>query len=335
MVNLKQSSSSHTSGESKVMRSTRPVWPPPPHPRKRRSLPKLISSLLAMVLCALLAISAVVLLLFDTTTHYRGALRHTATVEAQQTRSVQTTAQARVQATARYFQNAQAQIEATATAQGNQEAVATQGVIDATATATAHEDLYQTWTHGKAAIDDAMTDNSGTSKWDRGSGAANTGCDFIDGSYHASESQITYLQPCIGQATNVADFAYQADVTILKGNQGQAGLLFRVDSANSDYYFFHVDSNGSYALDLYNGATSGGTLLQGSSLAINTGFNNMNQLMVLADQDSITILVNDSYLGTVTDSSLSSGKIGVGVVDNGTPIDATFANVKVWRYEQR
>ncbi|GHO87771.1 hypothetical protein KSZ_57770 [Dictyobacter formicarum] len=301
-------------------------------------MPKLISSLVAIILCVFLVLSALVLLLFDTTTHYRASLKHLATVEVQQTRSVQTTAQAKVRGTAQYFQNAQAQIEATATAQGNQAAVATQIATDATATATASENLYQTWTTSKAAIDDTMADNSGTSKWDSGSRDANTGCAFTGNAYHASEAQIAYLQPCIGQATNVSELAYQADVTILKGNQGQAGLLFRVDSTNSAYYFFHVGSDGTYALDLYNlynGATTGSTLLRGSSPTINSGFNQMNQLMVLADQDHLTILANDHYLGTVVDNSLHSGKIGVAVIDNGTPVDAAFTNVKVWKYEQK
>ncbi|WP_126596613.1 hypothetical protein [Dictyobacter aurantiacus] len=317
-----------------MMDSVRPIWPPPPRSRKRRSLPGMISSLLAAILCILLVISALGLLVFETTTHYRGALRRTATVEAQQTSSVQTTAQARVQGTAQYFQNAQAQIEATATAEGNLAAVATQGVMDATATATANENRYQNSTDGKATIDDPMTDNSRSSKWDSGNGSTDTGCTFSGGTYHASEAQFMYLQPCIARATNVAQLAYQADVTIVKGNLGQAGLLFRVDGANSAYYFFHVGSNGTYALDLYNGA-SGNVLLQGSSAVINSGFNNMNQLMVLADKDTITILINGHYLGEITDNSLGSGKIGVGVIDNGTPVDATFANVKVWKYEQK
>ncbi|GCE19642.1 hypothetical protein [Dictyobacter kobayashii] len=312
----------------------KPIWPPPPRPRKRRSILKMLSSLLAIILCALLMLSAIGLLLFTTTTHYGTSIRHTATVEAQQTSSVQTTARVQAQGTAQYFQTAQTQIEATATAEGNQSAIATQTVTDATATATAGENLYQTWTAGKPFIDDAMTDNSGSSKWDSGGPDTNTGCIFADNAYHAREAQLTYLQPCIGQGTNVAELAYQANVTLLKGKQGQAGLLFRVDSTNNSYYFFHIGSDGSYALDLYDGTNGGNTLLQGSSDSINPGFNQVNQLMILADKTNLSILANGHYLGTASDSNLQTGKIGVGVIDNGTPVDATFTNVQVWKYEE-
>ncbi|GCE27193.1 hypothetical protein KDA_26770 [Dictyobacter alpinus] len=313
--------------------TVRPSWPPPPRPRKKRSKLKLASSILVIIISSLLLISSLALILFKTSTGYQASLRHAATVEVQQTRSVQNTAQAQAQGTANYFQTAQAQIEASATAEGNQAAIATQTVNDATATATAGEKLYQLWTASKTLIDDPMQDNSGSSKWDRGGPAANTGCSFTDNTYHAKEAQIGYLQPCIAQGTNETDIAYQASVSILQGNPGEAGLLLRANSEGSSYYFFHVGSNGSYALDLYQSDNQGKILLQGLSDAITPGLQQTNQLMILAHQDSLTILANGHYLGAISDDTLTSGKIGVAVINNGTPIDATFSDVKVWKNE--
>ncbi|GER88521.1 hypothetical protein KDW_26830 [Dictyobacter vulcani] len=315
--------------------AARPVWPPPPRPRKRRSKFKQAGSTLAIILTSLLLLSCLALILFKTSTNYRGSLRHVATIEVQQTRSVQNTAQAQVQGTARYFQTAQSEIEATATAEGNQAAIATQTVNDATATATANENSYQTIATGKALIDDPMLDNSGTSKWDTGGPAANTGCSFTDSAYHVREAQQMYLQPCLAQGTNVEDSAYQADVSIIAGNPGQAGLLLRANSAGDSYYFFHVGSDGSYALDLYNGTDQAKVLLQGFSDAITPGLQQTNQLMILAHKNSLMILANGHYLGMVSDDTLTGGKIGVAVINNGTPIDATFTNVQVWRYEAK
>lgn len=312
-------------------RSTRPSWPPPPRPRKRRSVIKTASLILAAILATVLVLSAIGLLLFKTTTNYRSAIRRVATAQVQQTISVQSTTQAQVKGTAQYLDAAQAQIEASATAQAMQTAQATQTIEDATATAQASTSQYQTLTSNTPSINDALTDNSSTNRWDTGGAGANTGCKFENSMYHALEAQQSYLQPCIAQATNVTNFAYQANVSILKGSQGQAGLLFRASDGGTNYYFFHVGIDGSYALDLYNGANQATTLLQGNNTAINVGVNQTNQLMVMADQTTITILVNSTYLGAITDSTLTSGQIGVGVINNNTPIDATFANVEVWK----
>lgn len=315
--------------------TTRPTWPPPPRPRKRRSKIEQTSSILAIILSSLLLLSCLALILFKTSTNYRASLRHVTTIEVQQTRSVQSTAQAQAQGTASYFKAAQAQIEATATAEGNQQAIATQTVNDATATAVANENSYQTVTAGKKLIDDPMLENSSTSKWDTGGPAANTGCSFIDNTYHVKEAQQMYLQPCLAQGTSVEDSAYQADVSILTGNPGQAGLLLRANSAGDSYYFFHAGSDGSYALDLYNGTDQAKVLLQGFSDAITPGLQQTNQLMILAHKNSLMILANGHYLGMISDDTLTGGKIGVAVINNGTPIDATFANVQVWPYEAK
>ncbi len=247
--------------------------------------------------------------------------------------SVQNTAEAQIQGTAQYISTAQAHIEATATVQAAQIAQATQAVNDATATATANSTSYQTLTANTPSIDDPLTDSSGTNRWDVGGADANTGCQFKDNAYHALEEYQTYLQPCIAQATDVTNFAYQADMTIIKGEQDQAGLLFRAGADATNYYFFHIGTDGSYALDLYNGDNQAITLLQGNNNAINIGVGQMNQLMVMADKTTITLLVNSTYLGAVTDDTLTEGKIGVGAVDANTPIDATFSDVQVWKLQ--
>ncbi|GCF08140.1 hypothetical protein [Dictyobacter arantiisoli] len=322
-----------TTPQATTAATSRPAWPPPPRPRKKsHPILKIISSVSILILCFTLLFGSIGLLLLHTTTHYKGALRHIATVEVKETRSVAGTAQAQAQATSQYINTAQANIEATATAQGIATSLATQTINDGTATAAASTDLFQTLTTGTPTISDPLTDKNGKNKWDIGGPDSHTGCAFDNTVYHATEAQQTYLQPCIAQGTDINNFIYQAEVTILKGDLGQAGLLFRSDTSGTAYYFFHVDSSGDYALDLYNTGNQISTLLQGTSSVIQQGFNQMNQLQIIATSSSITILANNTYLGTIADNTLTQGKIGVGVIDNSTPIDATFANVRVWNY---
>jgi hypothetical protein len=56
-------------------------------------------------------------------------------------------------------------------------------------------------------------------------------------------------------------------------------------------------------------------------------------MMVMADATTITLLANGTYLGAVADDTLTAGQIGVGVVDDNTPIDATFSDVQVWKLQ--
>jgi hypothetical protein len=40
--------------------------------------------------------------------------------------------------------------------------------------------------------------------------------------------------------------------------------------------------------------------------------------------------VNQGFVASVTDSTLSSGQIGVVAINNGTPVVAQFTNAQVW-----
>lgn len=313
--------------------ASRPVWPPPIRPYKRRSWLKsgnTIVTLVASILVAGLLLSSIGFIIFTTTTHYRSSLRTLANVEMRQTQSVQGTTQAISRGTAQYFSSAQANIEATATAQNSESTLATQVVDNVTATATAAETRYQALTGGTPFLSDPMTQPNKKSQWDLG-GTTATGCLFEEQVYHVREAQRTYLQPCIAQGIHIQNVAYQADMTILQGMQAQAGLLFRVDNSGTAYYFFHLGTDGSYALELYNGPEQESTLLQGTSDSINSGFKQVNQLLLIADATHITILVNKHYLATLQDRTLTEGRIGVGVINNSTPADVSFTNIQLWQ----
>jgi hypothetical protein len=202
---------------------------------------------------------------------------------------------------------------------------------NATATASALNDLYMRSTHGNPVFDDALTDKIGPGHWDQGNLNLNTGCAFVDGSYVVREAGLAKLQPCIAQATSFSNFAYQVLLTITKGRQGQAGLIFRADNDNTSYYFFHIDTNGSYALDLYGKSDRVSNLLQGMSSVISIGLGQSNQITVIADSDTISLYANEHYLASVRDRALSAGKIGLGVVDRSTPVEVQFTKAQVWQ----
>jgi len=285
-----------------------------------------------------LIISSIALIISDETIHYQAAIHHEAALEAQITRNAMKATQA-AQATINALSTAQANIEASATAQAHERASATAAINDATATANTLDRFYTQSTNGKPTFDDPLSNNTGPGKWDQGSSAPNTGCAFTAQAYHASEARQGYLQRCIAQATRFSSFAYQVHVTINNGEQGEAGLLFRIDSTNQSYYFFHISPNGTYALDLYiynpnqQPNTQEQNLAQDTSSAIATGLGQSNQIAVIANSDALYLYVNGHYLTRALSNTLSAGKIGLGVLDKNTPVDAQFTDAQVWQLQ--
>ena len=305
-----------------------PIRTPLPY-RRYTGLPFPIK-IIAVMLAALLFISGIAFIVYGETTQYRTSLKHGATVLARNTRDAYSTVQAQIQQTAAVINTAQAHIDASATAQTNAAANATAAVDNATATASALNDLYMQYTSGDPVFNDSLTDNTGPGQWDEGTPSTNTGCAFVNGYYEVSESTQGNLQPCIAQATSFDSFVYQVHLTINKGNLGQAGLIFRADSTNTSYYFFHIDTTGSYGLDLYDHSGQVSNLVQGINGAITIGLGQSNQLAVIADSNNIYLYANGQYFTSIVDSTLSAGKVGLGVVDKSTPVDVQFDTAQVW-----
>jgi hypothetical protein len=331
-VNL---NSDETVSITKVTPKKTPSWPPPPRPRWRRSRLSIVAQVSAIALALLLVISGLVFIIYSTTVDYHGALRAVATGEARATQNVVSTAQTQQQATTQALSTVQAQINTTATAQTIQGTQATATINDATTTANSLSTLLTQATRKTPTLNDSLADNSGAGKWDVGNtintSVASTGCAFTNSTYHVTEARQGFLQPCIAENTNFSNFVYQVQVTLDKGDQGLAGLLFQVDSTNKVYYFFYIGTDGSYALDLYTSSGQVNNLTQGMSPAITTGLGQSNQLSVLAKNGTYYLYANGQYLVTVTNTSLSSGKIGLAVVNRNTPVDAEFSNVQVWK----
>jgi len=298
--------------------------------RRRETLSPALKGLLLLLVCFLL-LGGLGLLVFSSARQYRTTLHTSATAVAQATQNSINTVQAQSQGTAQALSTAQANIEATATNQADTTTAATSTVDNATATATTLGDVYTQSTSGTPAFNNTLSDNTGDGKWDEGSVAVNTGCMFTASTYHVSEARQGYFQPCIAEDTKFRNFAYQADLTINKGNPGQAGMVFRVSNDNIAYYLFRIGTDGSYALDVYDTHGHVKTLVHGFSSAITTSFGQPNTLTVIAQGTQYLLFANGQYVDSATDNTLQEGKIGVVAVNAGTPIDVTVGNVQVWK----
>ncbi|GAC1379980.1 MAG: hypothetical protein NVS4B7_08450 [Ktedonobacteraceae bacterium] len=304
------------------------LWPPARPTFQRQETWPVGITILLVVLALLLITGGFGFILYTTTVQYRATLHTQATSAALSTVQARDRTQAQVQVAANVFATANSRIYATATSAADARATATAVADNTTATATAYDNIFNLVTSGTATLTDALSDNSGNNQWDETTGTVKGACVFISGVYHALEPQLGYYQPCMAAAARFDNFAYQVHMVIDTGNQD--GIIFRANSSNGSFYLFRVGINGSYALDLYKNRVLAATLASGLSGDINTGINQGNDLAVIANGDILYLYINQQFLTSVTNSYLSSGKIGVIALNYRNSADAEFSNVQVW-----
>jgi hypothetical protein len=204
---------------------------------------------------------------------------------------------------------------------------------DIAATATANPDPYAAG--GLLALNNLLDDNSRAAwmNYTSDSRPVNEGCAFEDGSYdnRKDAKQVSAIRACLASETNFGNFAYQIKMQCLQGQSG--GLVFRA-SELEHFYYFYINTDGSYALWVNTGRDAQGRFLtQGTSLLIKQSNHRLNILAVVADGIMLKLYANYMLLTTVQDRTYSGGKIGtaVGAADR-LPAECLFNEAKVWSW---
>jgi hypothetical protein len=234
----------------------------------------------------------------------------------------QATATAQVLQTAQAQATGVAQANATATAQ----AVATAQVV---ATATARQNIYNQAISGPPGFSDPMN-GSNIGNWQIGDGSLGGGCHFGGGVYQVTEPVKNYYFACFAQNTYFTNFAFQVEMTIVKGDEG--GIIFRGNDSSSKFYTFGVSSDGLFSLLVTRSTTSNKPLILGPNAAIKTKPGQVNLLTVIARGSNIYLYINKQYVDSVHDTTYSAGEIGVYASDSTNPTDVAFNNVQVWKF---
>jgi hypothetical protein len=211
--------------------------------------------------------------------------------------------------------------------------VGTPSADEIIATATASSDPYAT--RGLLALSNSLNDNSRAvwMNYTSDSRPINQGCAFQDGSYDTRKDtqHVPDIRACLANETNFTSFAYQIEMQCLQGQSG--GLVFRA-SELQHFYYFYINTNGSYALWLNTGVGAQGKLLiRGTSVFISRRDHGLNILAVVADGTMLKLYANYNLLTTVQDATYSGGKIGtaVGAPDRLTT-ECLFNEARVWSW---
>jgi eukaryotic-like serine/threonine-protein kinase len=194
---------------------------------------------------------------------------------------------------------------------------------------------YPSYLPGKGifALNDPMKDDSKGYSWNPPNYRF---CNIQQASLHVhvfgDKSDIAHFHPCIGKTPIFSDFAFQVNMTILKGDCG--GVVFR--SNDPLLYYFYFCQNGFYGLVRYQDnkdPPKNLPLREGFSTQIKVGLNHTNMITVLVRGHYIYMYVNKIQIDKVYDTSYSKGKIGVlaKAFDEYRPTEVAFSDATVWK----
>jgi eukaryotic-like serine/threonine-protein kinase len=156
-------------------------------------------------------------------------------------------------------------------------------------------------------------------------------CQFTNGTYQASQSQGGHLFYCLASTPKLGNFAFEVQMTIIKGDCG--GIVSRFDNTSGKFYDFEVCQDGTYTLNRYvdtTGANARSLTTNGSSSAIHTGLNQSNVIAVVANGSTLDLYVNYQKIDSVTDTSSSNGLIALAVTAKANPTAVLYKNAKLW-----
>jgi eukaryotic-like serine/threonine-protein kinase len=305
---------------------------PVPRPLKNGPNAKIVLLLCLALLLIVAGIGAIGLSLLhasDNTNPSLSAFHSTGTTQTigttpNLTASAQTNATANAQSSA----TATAQTNATATAIAERNATSTAQTATAVAQTTATVEGYNALeSGGTPVITDPLQDNTRGYNWDINYVTGTGGCRFFDGAYQSSVPQPGLFSSCYAHTSNYSNIFYEIQLRISRGDQG--GILFRYDQTTNSFYYFHIDTSGKYALDLYQNDILSKTLVSGTSSIIDTTPGNINLIAVQANGSALTLFVNRFPVNSTTNSMLSQGQIGVMAYAITNPTDVSFSNAKV------
>jgi hypothetical protein len=239
-------------------------------------------------------------------------------------------AQLRVQATAtvQSVQTANAYVTVTANAQATSFAASTATVQrQIQATATALQNLYVQSTSGTPILSETLATQT-SSNWDVYNAVGGGGCAFSGNALLASVSHQNFYVPCFAHATDFSNFAFEAQISIVKGDE--AGLIFRANDASSKFYVFRIGRDGNYALYISKDEKNSVPIAEDNSSAIKTGLGQTNTLTVIAQNSNIYMYINKQFVDSVNDGTDASGEIGVFAGDNTNATEVAFSNARVF-----
>jgi hypothetical protein len=278
--------------------------PIPPLIRRRRRGRRALAGVI-MGLIFLLAVSGILAYL-TIQTRQHNALSSTATAQVGATNTVVVNQTQQALAT----QAAQTAVVVTATAQ------VVKNIQNTEATATAI-------TGGTPILNDPLSGQDANNWPDDG-----TNCTFQNNVYFVAANTANSLQPCIAATPQYSNAAIQVDVTLITA--ADAGLIFRANASQNQFYDFEVTNQGEFYLRYFTN-NKPTFLIQKTASNVIQGVSSKNTLLVIANGDDFQLFINGTLVGEIHDGTFASGQVGVAAGTlSASSGNANFANLRVF-----
>ncbi len=205
-------------------------------------------------------------------------------------------------------------------------AEATSGIAG---TQIALENVYNQATGGTPALNDSLR-AQGKNNWDE-SQSSQASCGFAKGMYDSTTTS-GFFRPCMAEATNFGNLAYQVEMNVVSGHSG--GLVLRA-TANDSGYYFRLSTDGTVLAEKLvinaQNNTSSTSLFAGRSATANIGNNQFNTITVIVRGSDMYMYINQQYAFHTSDGSYKSGLIGVFADSDASNSEILFRNAQVWK----
>ena len=208
--------------------------------------------------------------------------------------------------------------------------------VQANASSTANAQATATYiqTHypfsANLVLSDPLNNNSSAAQygWE-----TNTGCVFTSGAYRVTAAkQGSSPQTCTAQKTTFTNFTYQIQLSIETGGDNAAGgIFFRADPVSNQGYIILLRIDGYYEVDLASGPNHFNTIQSGMLAAHGLGFHQVHTLGIVANGSHISVYLDQNQITLVSDTTFTSGKIGVFSQFGSSSTMVAYTNAKVWQ----
>jgi hypothetical protein len=150
-----------------------------------------------------------------------------------------------------------------------------------------------------------------------------------DGEYTLSLSKSgDYWRTTCLDCAKFSDFYYETTVRFIDGPTDWGyGLVARANTSMRDFYYFFISGDGSYTI----GKAVDGTLTVIQSWTRNNAIKVQaeNRIGIAARGSSLEFFVNGTSIRRVTDTSLTSGYVGLSVEHENLHVG--FSQLRVWQ----
>jgi len=176
-------------------------------------------------------------------------------------------------------------------------------------------------------LNDPMTSNN-SGYWSMSNDQIGS-CQFTDGAYQVSTSSVA--RACwLNAANDFTDFAIEVQIMMREGNEG--AIFFRADGKTWNYYSFWISPDGTYGFEIWNNGKLDKSLGSGTFPSLK-GFNRRNTVAIVAQENKFHLYINHQPIGVVPDpaGTYKDGSIALAAYALGSPTQALFSNVTVWK----